>query len=103
MPRVRNEMRHRAFYSQLDQDVWRRTMADDLTKGVRSRASIMGHPIHPMIVPFPIAFLVGTLVSDIVFASNGDPFWAIMSKWLIVAALVMGAVAAVLGLTDFVG
>jgi uncharacterized membrane protein len=76
-------------------------MADDLTRGVRSRAAIMGHPIHPMIVPFPIAFLVGTLVSDFVFASNGDPFWAMMSKWLLVGALVMAAVAAVLGLTDF--
>jgi len=30
-----------------------------MSKGVRRTASIKGHPIHPMLVPFPIAFLVG--------------------------------------------
>jgi hypothetical protein len=34
-------------------------MADDMSKGVRRTAWIKGHPIHPMLVPFPIAFLVG--------------------------------------------
>jgi uncharacterized membrane protein len=70
--------------------------------GERSHASIFGHPLHPMIVPFPIAFLVGTLVTDIVFKSTDNVFWATMSKWQILAALVMAAIAAVLGLTDFV-
>jgi uncharacterized membrane protein len=41
-----------------------------------SRAAIGGHPLHPMVVPFPIAFLVGTLVVDIVFSATSDPFWA---------------------------
>lgn len=40
-------------------------MADDMSKGVRSTAAINGHPIHPMLVPFPIAFLVGTLATDL--------------------------------------
>jgi uncharacterized membrane protein len=54
-----------------------------------------------MLVPFPIAFLVGTLASDIAFMVTGDPFWARASVWLIGAALVMGALAAVIGLIDF--
>jgi uncharacterized membrane protein len=41
----------------------------------QSRASIGGHPIHPMLVPFPIAFLIGGFASDLVFWSSGDPFW----------------------------
>lgn len=76
-------------------------MQDDMSRGVRSTASIGGHPIHPMLVPFPIAFLVGALATDIVFAATGDPFWARASAWLIGAGVVMGAVAAVFGLTDF--
>lgn len=76
-------------------------MPNDLTQGVRSHAALFGHPLHPMVVPFPIAFLVGALVTDLVFLGNADPFWAEMSKWLILAALVMGALAAVLGLIDF--
>lgn len=67
----------------------------------KSAAAIAGHPLHPMIVPFPIAFLVGTLVADIVFAATSDAFWARGAFWLLVAAIVMAALAAVVGLTDF--
>jgi uncharacterized membrane protein len=69
----------------------------------KSSAQIAGHPIHPMLVPFPIAFLVGTLVSDIAFSATGEGFWAAASYWLLAAALVMGALAAVAGLIDFLG
>lgn len=77
-------------------------MTNEYTKGVRSKASILGHPLHPMIIPFPIAFLVGTLATDIVFAATRDPFWARGSFWLLIGALVMATLAAVLGLIDFV-
>ncbi|MBX6368656.1 MAG: hypothetical protein IRZ04_11785, partial [Rhodospirillales bacterium] len=62
-----------------------------------SRAAIAGHPIHPMLVPFPIAFLVGALVVDLAFASTGDPFWARAGFWLLLAGIVTGAAAAVFG------
>lgn len=70
-------------------------------RGVHSTASILGHPIHPMLVPFPIAFLVGMFVSDLIYWSTTDPFWAHASLYLDIAGLVMGAIAAVAGLTDF--
>lgn len=69
--------------------------------GLPSTAAIAGHPIHPMLVPFPIAFLVGAFVTDLVFWGSGNDFWARGSFWLITAGLVMGAVAAVFGLIDF--
>ena len=77
-------------------------MADDVTTGVRSTASIAGHPIHPMLVPFPIAFLVGVLASDLMFAGTGDLFWARASIWLVGAGVVMGGLAAIFGFIDFV-
>jgi uncharacterized membrane protein len=76
-------------------------MAADMGKGVRSTASIRGHPIHPMLVPFPIAFLVGTLATDLVFWGTHDAFWARASAWLVGAGVVMGGLAAVFGLIDF--
>jgi uncharacterized membrane protein len=76
-------------------------MADVTPDPVPSAAAIGGHPIHPMLVPFPIAFLVGLLVSDIVNRATGDPFWAEASYWLAIAGLVTGALAALAGLTDF--
>ena len=76
-------------------------MADDFSKGVPSTVSVHHHPIHPMLVPFPIAFLVGAFVTDLAFWNTGNPFWSSASLWLIGAGLVMGALAAVAGLVDF--
>src|SRR5918911_4588622 len=75
-------------------------MATELDR-TESRASIAGHPIHPMLVPFPIAFLVGAFACDILFSSIGDAFWARAALWLAGAGLVMGALAAIFGLVDF--
>jgi uncharacterized membrane protein len=74
-----------------------------LTRNPRSTAQIAGHPIHPMLVPFPIAFLVATFVSDLMFWRTGNPGWATASLWLLGAALIMAALAALAGLTDFLG
>ncbi|HKT84879.1 MAG TPA: DUF2231 domain-containing protein [Novosphingobium sp.] len=68
-----------------------------------STVEVAGHPIHPMLIPFPIAFFVGTLATDIVFSRNGQIFWATMGQWLLIAGLVMAALAATAGLTDFLG
>lgn len=69
----------------------------------QSTASIGGHPIHPMLVPFPIAFFVAAFVTDIVYWQSGTPGWATASMWLIGIGLIMAALAAVAGLTDVLG
>ena len=69
----------------------------------RSTARIGTHPIHPMLIPFPIAFFVGTLISDIVYWQTGDPFWATASQYLLGAAIVTALLAALAGFTDFFG
>ena len=68
---------------------------------IPSTAAISGHPIHPMLIPFPIAFLVGALVSDLIFTANQDVFWARAALWLTAAGLVFGVVAALFGAIDF--
>jgi uncharacterized membrane protein len=69
----------------------------------RSTASIAGHPIHPMLIPFPIAFFVGAFVTDLVFWRTGVTFWSAASFWLLSAGLLMAAFAAVVGLIDVLG
>jgi len=69
----------------------------------RSTAQIGGHPIHPMLVQFPIVCFIGVLVTDIVFINNQNPGWATASRYLLVIGLVMAALAALAGLTDFFG
>jgi uncharacterized membrane protein len=56
-----------------------------------------------MLVPFPIVCFIGGLVADIVFLSNHDAMWAIASRYLIGIGIVMAALAAIAGLTDFFG
>src|SRR5215213_3424873 len=73
------------------------------SRNPESTAQVAGHPIHPMLIPFPVAFLVATLVSDLIFLRTGNPGWATASLWLLGAALVMAALAAVAGLIDFLG
>jgi uncharacterized membrane protein len=78
-------------------------MADRDLLGLAASAKIGGHPIHPMLVPFPIALLVATFICDIVYLANGNSFWADVSMWSLGAAIVMAALAALAGLTDFLG
>lgn len=75
-------------------------MPDDFPK---STASIAGHPIHPMLVPFPIAFLVGALLTDIAYVKTGWAMWAFASTWLIGAGIVAALLAAVFGFIDYFG
>ena len=75
-------------------------MATDYPK---STASIAGHPIHPMLVPFPIAFLVGALLTDIAYVKWQYAMWAYASSWLIGAGIVTALLAAIFGFTDFFG
>ena len=69
----------------------------------KSTASIGGHPIHPMLIPFPIASLVGALLTDIAYLRSGADMWASASAWLIGAGIVSALLAAVFGFIDFVG
>jgi uncharacterized membrane protein len=75
---------------------------ENYDEGVTSTASIAGHPIHPMLVAYPIGFLVGGLLTDIAYWQTADPFWAQASLWLIGAGVVTSLLAAVFGLIDFV-
>jgi uncharacterized membrane protein len=53
-----------------------------------------------MLIPFPIACFVLTLLSDIAYWRSGDQFWSTASLWLLGVGLIMAALAAVAGLVD---
>ena len=69
----------------------------------KSTARFGGHPIHPALVPYPLAFLFGTLVTDLVFWFTRDGFWAQMSFYLLAAGIATALLAALAGFTDFLG
>lgn len=69
----------------------------------KSTVAIGGHPIHPMLVPFPITCFVGAFVTDLFFVYGAGEGWATASKWLLGFGLLTAAMAAAAGLADFMG
>lgn len=70
---------------------------------LRSTAQIGRHPIHPMLVPIPIACFIGALLTDITYWATAEMMWADFSSWLLVVGLIVGVLAGVAGLVDFFG
>jgi uncharacterized membrane protein len=69
--------------------------------GITSTVAIAGHPLHPLIVTFPIALLISALGTDIAYWFTKDVFWARGSVWLLGIGLLSGVIAALTGLMDF--
>ena len=68
---------------------------------MRSKASFKSHPLHPILVSFPIAFLIGTFVSDLIGEiTDNNTFWQ-TGYYLVIGGIVMGLVAAIPGLIDY--
>ena len=61
----------------------------------------MGHPIHPILVPFPIGFFVGAFICDVIYVLRPTPFWPIMSLVLIGFGIIGALFAATFGLLDY--
>lgn len=69
---------------------------------MKSRASFRSHPLHPILIAFPIAFLTGTLVFHLAGILLEKYELNQVAYYLNVAGIVMGVVAAVPGIVDFI-
>lgn len=56
-----------------------------------------------MLVPVPIVCFIGALLTDIAYCATAEMMWADFSAWLLVVGVIVGVLAAVAGLTDFLG
>lgn len=65
-----------------------------------SRAAVGGHPLHPMIIHFPVAALIGLVATDAAYWVTVDPFWARTGLWLAGVGALGGWVASAVGLID---
>ncbi len=68
---------------------------------MQSKIKLLGHPLHPMLVPFPIAFNTATMLCCIVYANTNNMFWFHVAFVANCAAVTMAAVATVPGLIDW--
>lgn len=67
---------------------------------MRSRASIKSHPLHPMLIAFPIGLLVTSLVFDLISRWRDLPSLAAAAWYCVIAGLVGGVIAAIPGVID---
>lgn len=68
---------------------------------MRAKARIFGHPIHQMLIVFPLGLLGASLAFDLIYLGTRNAQFAVVSYWLIAAGIIMGLVAAVFGLIDW--
>lgn len=68
---------------------------------MKSRCSIRGHPIHPMLVNFPIALFITALLFDLVYLWQRDSFWYRLSFYNLVVGYLGALAAAAVGVVDF--
>ncbi len=67
---------------------------------MESKVKSMGHPIHPMLVNFPLGLLVTAAAFDVVHLITGNGYWSGIAFWMIAAGVLTGVVAAVIGTID---
>ena len=69
---------------------------------MKSKASIKGHPLHPILVSFPIAFFIGSLIFDIMGQVYERHDFHTTAMYLQIAGIAAGLLAAVPGIVDFI-
>jgi uncharacterized membrane protein len=68
-----------------------------------TRASIAGHPIHPMVVTLPIGLWIFSMICDFGFIFSGDSRWAMVAYFTLGGGILGALLAAVPGLIDLLG
>ncbi|RKN48699.1 DUF2231 domain-containing protein [Micromonospora endolithica] len=67
---------------------------------MESRLKVLGHPVHPMLVMFPVGLLVTAVFFDLVDTVGGPDFLGEVAYWNITVGLVVGLLAAIAGTFD---
>jgi uncharacterized membrane protein len=68
---------------------------------MQSKAKALGHPVHPMLVVFPLGLFATSLGFDLVRLGGGGASFSVSAFYMIAAGIVGGLAAAVFGLVDY--
>ena len=68
---------------------------------MESRAKLFGHPIHPMLIPFPLGLLGMAVIFDLLAVITGRTELSQASHLMIAAGIVTGLLAAIFGAIDW--
>src|SRR5688572_20100917 len=68
---------------------------------MKSRARLLGHPIHQMLIVFPLGLLGMAVVFDVLAIALDNGYWSEIAYWMIAAGVVIGLLAAPFGTIDW--
>jgi uncharacterized membrane protein len=68
---------------------------------MESKAKFLGHPVHQMLIVFPLGLLATAVVFDLIYLVTDNPAWSGVSPYLIAAGLIGGLLAAPFGFIDW--
>jgi uncharacterized membrane protein len=69
---------------------------------MESKVKFAGHPVHPMLIVFPLGLLSTAVIFDIVYLISGNPQWTVVAYYMIGAGVIGGLAAAVFGWLDWI-
>jgi uncharacterized membrane protein len=70
---------------------------------MESRAKLLGHPIHPMLIVLPLGLFIASVVFDALYLWRDNATFALVAYWNIAGGIIGGLLAAVFGLIDWIG
>lgn len=68
---------------------------------MESRVKLFGHPVHPMLVVFPLGLLATAVIFDIIYLFSGSELLPVASFYMIAAGALGGLLAAIFGFIDW--
>lgn len=68
---------------------------------MESRTKLFGHPVHPMLIVFPLGLLGAAVVFDVIRMATGNGYWSEIAFWMIAGGIVTGLIAAPFGAIDW--
>lgn len=68
---------------------------------MESHVKLLGHPVHPMLIPFPVGLFVTAVIFDIIHLISGNGTFSEVAFYMIAAGVIGALLAAVFGFLDF--
>jgi uncharacterized membrane protein len=68
---------------------------------MESRVKLAGHPVHQMLIVFPLGLLATAVVFDVIYLVTDNTLWTQAAFYMIGAGVITGLVAAVPGVVDW--
>src|SRR4029079_1369331 len=68
---------------------------------MESKIKLLGHPIHPFLVVFPLGLLITSVIFDVVYFMTDNHSFPTGAYWCMAAGIIGGLLAAIFGLIDW--